>query len=448
MTHFFLKSSQLQCFHTRRLEDSHVLSVKPMGKNVKSLMRLLRNVCTVAHLFHSHKLVSASSSMLPVTFFLIQKLMLNTEPCVCQWFLNQEGNQIKWAKSTCAGMVRIKYGVTATSSPTSVCTNVPKRCPKCNEKAPAVWSYNFIAHFKKRNPHIDAQLVVTDYNTKYLLMLFSEIPDRTKKNKEDIQQGNVSTVNRQLRLSTDTSADDRYPYRQVFEFQKSKPVSARFCGPDNRYLEYPTCRLPEKCRSCFKSQYIKLTSLPNICNHLQIPAGFHIFSKIQTGIRKYLYLQPSARRIVQDSESESEAEGRNIENGNSPQNDEIKSLSKFPVDNKCSIQSEPEPTIDNIQMYQLKEPTNEGEGLKIKPQHTPVDAQNAPVHKEQSIKLIMYHLAYAGLTWKVKNWVCSQTKLPYLEDYISGMVVTNQKVKDLLEECKSSGHHFHFMTPE
>ncbi|THU99854.1 hypothetical protein K435DRAFT_794662 [Dendrothele bispora CBS 962.96] len=51
----------------------------------------------------------------------------------------------------------------------------------------------------------------------------------------------------EVRLRTDTSADDRYLYRPVLDFPKSKPVSVRFCGPDNRYPQYPTGRLPEKC---------------------------------------------------------------------------------------------------------------------------------------------------------------------------------------------------------
>ena len=45
--------------------------------------------------------------------------------------------------------MKYSYSVTAESSPSSPCYNVPTNCPLCPNSAPAVWKYFMKAHFQE-----------------------------------------------------------------------------------------------------------------------------------------------------------------------------------------------------------------------------------------------------------------------------------------------------------
>lgn len=64
------------------------------------------------------------------------------------------GVQIDYEKSTCANLLTFSYSVTASSTSSSPCSNVPIVCPWCLKSEPAVWQYNMLHHVKLKHPHV------------------------------------------------------------------------------------------------------------------------------------------------------------------------------------------------------------------------------------------------------------------------------------------------------
>ncbi|KAF9006383.1 hypothetical protein BDZ89DRAFT_1233208 [Hymenopellis radicata] len=102
-----------------------------------------------------------------------------------------------WKKSTCANQVNFSYARAAASTDSSPCSNVPVRCPECNDvKAPAVWSYNMLAHLKRRHPHVDFEA----YEDKYKIddfeydMLKNVWANRHKKQKKRKSKKKIATL--------------------------------------------------------------------------------------------------------------------------------------------------------------------------------------------------------------------------------------------------------------
>ncbi|KAG6905140.1 hypothetical protein DXG01_004635 [Tephrocybe rancida] len=59
----------------------------------------------------------------------------------------------KSRSSGCSNLISFTYSVAAQSKPSSPCSNVPLRCPLCPKTGPAVWRYNWKAHFENAHPH-------------------------------------------------------------------------------------------------------------------------------------------------------------------------------------------------------------------------------------------------------------------------------------------------------
>ena len=55
---------------------------------------------------------------------------------------------VDFTKSTCPNLVRFNYKNASESSENSPCSNVPAICSLCPLGSPAVWTYNFEAHFR------------------------------------------------------------------------------------------------------------------------------------------------------------------------------------------------------------------------------------------------------------------------------------------------------------
>lgn len=97
-----------------------------------------------------------------------QKINRFSEPCglclrpstaSCIFYLKKakgaDGSvQIHHKKSECSNMLTFSYGIAASSTPSSPCSNVPISCPWCPESAPAIWRYNMASHVKTKHSYV------------------------------------------------------------------------------------------------------------------------------------------------------------------------------------------------------------------------------------------------------------------------------------------------------
>ncbi|EJD45112.1 hypothetical protein AURDEDRAFT_165985 [Auricularia subglabra TFB-10046 SS5] len=65
----------------------------------------------------------------------------------------------------CQRAVPFKYGFASKSTASSPCSNVPIVCPRCPPGQPAIWWYNFVAHFRRVHPSANPN----DYSELYEL---------------------------------------------------------------------------------------------------------------------------------------------------------------------------------------------------------------------------------------------------------------------------------------
>lgn len=77
---------------------------------------------------------------------------------ICSFYLRKttggSGLQIDLkASKGCINSSRIQYKKASESTASSPCSNVPIQCPLCSSSSPAVWKYNFAAHFATSHPN-------------------------------------------------------------------------------------------------------------------------------------------------------------------------------------------------------------------------------------------------------------------------------------------------------
>ncbi|EJD47514.1 hypothetical protein AURDEDRAFT_62161 [Auricularia subglabra TFB-10046 SS5] len=96
------------------------------------------------------------------------------EPCgfclqpapLCYFYLRKSkgaegGMQVDFKRSHgCTKCTYFRYAPASRSTTKSPSSNVPLACPLCDPKAPAVWKYNFDAHFARWHPRADASQYV------------------------------------------------------------------------------------------------------------------------------------------------------------------------------------------------------------------------------------------------------------------------------------------------
>ena len=80
-------------------------------------------------------------------------------PAQCKFYLKkgrgvQNGQQINYRKSDCPNMVWLTYSIAEKSMTASPCSNMPIKCPWCEDAAPAVWRYNMKDHIQGKHPYI------------------------------------------------------------------------------------------------------------------------------------------------------------------------------------------------------------------------------------------------------------------------------------------------------